>query len=284
MGRSNKTKTQETTIRYRLPSFAPPELRDEDALYPNQWFANKFPDAAKHYGPAFMEGRYQDADGITRIVPEYLNTDFFAAALGGDRRLGNQIVFYRPENTFYFFDPAIDAFSPVSEAKLRLLLSNYLIRCAQDMSCLVDIGNLVVKFREDSVLTSVINRAKAVLCADEQFFSRATGHKRIVRGQLVDPNAEPVYKVFVKQALKPESEAMLTVSDCFMQYDQFCRAKGLNALDRSEFKKVVAEVIREEFGFGLRHDIRAANGRQNDGWRGLNFRFGSSGETLHSRS
>ena len=264
--RSRQAIAPACAIRLKFPSYSSPELRNARAQSPNEWFAAEFPTAANHFGAAFVEARYEDGDGFTRITPTFLNIDFFAAAVGGDIALGQQIIYFAPEETFYLWDNDQEAFVPIRPAKLELIPSNYLIRCAQDMPPPVDIENLVDKFRRKQSLQHIADRAKAVLDVDDQFFSR---HKRFLRGKIIDPNAEPIYRAFVKQALKPKPEAMLTVSDCFTQYDEFCRAQGLNTLERSEFKKLVAEVIRKEFGAKLRHDIRNGNGRQNDGWKGI---------------
>jgi hypothetical protein len=35
---------------------------------------------------------------------------------------------------------------------------------------------------------------------------------------------------------------------------------------RQEFKGLVADVIREEFNLGLRHDVPGENGKQRHGW------------------
>jgi hypothetical protein len=242
---------------------------------PNGWFASKFPDAAAKYGTAFLETKYQDEELLMRTIPEVLNEDFFAATLGGDRRMGHHVVYYRPENTFYFYDYREDAYYPTTEAKLQMLVSNYLVRCAQDMGSLVDICNLMVEFRKQRILQSVVDKAKALLAADKQFFSKDTGNKRIVRGEILDPSQEPLPKVFVFHALAPEPGAAVTVTDCFQQYRQFCRSKGLNALERAEFKTIVAEVIREEFDLKLRHDVPGLNGKAQEGWKGLNLRFGT---------
>ena len=40
---------------------------------PNRWFCSKFPDAAKSYGPAFLEAREEAADGLIRLIPAHLN-------------------------------------------------------------------------------------------------------------------------------------------------------------------------------------------------------------------
>jgi hypothetical protein len=136
-------KSYETPLRLRMPG------GEEFTNDPNKWFADKFPEQVVQYGAAFMEGTWTDADGLTRLIPVHMNDDFFAVALGGDKSSGHQVVWFPQEETFYFFDYRVDAFCPTTEEKLKLLLSNYLIRCSQDCGCLVDISNLVVKFRQD---------------------------------------------------------------------------------------------------------------------------------------
>jgi hypothetical protein len=41
----------------------------------------------------------------------------------------------------------------------------------------------------------------------------------------------------------------------------------LNALERAEFNKILAEVILEEFESKLRHDIPGANGEAKESWK-----------------
>jgi hypothetical protein len=273
------TAPQERT-RLRMPLYCDSSTACDNVNDPNGWFAAKFPDAAAKYGAAFLETKYQDEELLVRTIPVMLNEDFFASSLGGDRRLGHHVVYYRPENTFYFYDYREDAYCPTTEAKLQMLVSNYLVRCAQDMGSLVDISNLMVEFRKTRILQSIVDKAKALLAADDQFFSKNTGNKRIIRGEIVDPNQEPLPKIFVFQALALHPDAAVTVTDCFQQYRQFCRSKGLNALERSEFKTIVAEVIREEFDLKLRHDVPGLNGKAQEGWKGLNLRFGTPIEEI----
>ena len=40
----------------------------------------------------------------------------------------------------------------------------------------------------------------------------------------------------------------------------------MQPLTRQEFKGLVAEVIREEFNLGLRHDVLGDNGKHRHGW------------------
>ena len=43
----------------------------------------------------------------------------------------------------------------------------------------------------------------------------------------------------------------------------------MQPLSRQEFKGLVAEVIREEFNLGLRHEVPGEDGKQRHGWFGV---------------
>ena len=153
--------------------------------------------------------------------------------------------------------------------KLKLLLSNYLVRCSQDCGWLVDITNLVVKFRQDGVLQRIVDKAKAVLEADRLFFQGKDGQRRYIDGKYIEPNEEPSYRVFVKKAIVREPKATVSLQDAFHRYFEFCRDHQMQPLTRQEFKGMVAEVIREELNLGLRHDVPGENGKQRHGWFGV---------------
>ena len=93
---------------------------------------------------------------------------------------------------------------PHDGEKLKLLLSNYLIRCSQECGWSVDITNLVVKFRQDDVLQRIVDKAKAMLEADRLFFQGKDGQRRFIDGKYIEPNEEPSYRVFVKKAIVRE--------------------------------------------------------------------------------
>ena len=137
----------------------------------------------------------------------------------------------------------------------------------------MDITNLVVRFREDSCLQSIISKSKAALQTERCFFEGKHGKRRYVDGKYIDPNEEPSYEQFVKKAIVREPEAKLTVGDAFHRYYQFCRDNQMKPLTRSEFKQLVAEVIREQFKLGLRHDVPGEGGKHNHGWYGIDCRM-----------
>jgi hypothetical protein len=271
MAKSNTKQivVQQSQLRFRMPRVCGSANDVETTIDPNKWFADKFPEQAQQYGAAFLEGTWTDSDGLKRFIPAYLNEDFFAALLQGDKRLGHHIVYFAPEDTFYFFDYRVDAYCPTTEEKLKLLLSNYLVRCSQECGALVDITNLVVKFRKDDVLESIIAKAKAVLEADRLFFQGNDGQRRYVDGKYIEPNEKPSYQLFVKKTIVREPEGKVTVADAFHRYYEFCKLQGQQPLTRQEFKHLVAEMIREQFNIGLRHDVLTESGKQSHGWYGV---------------
>lgn len=259
-------------IRYRLPN----KQTDDSAPF-NAWFKQKFPEALEQFGPGFMEGRYEDSDGYTHYIPSALNEDAWAAALSGRGELGLRLVYFPPEDTLYFFDPSVaegGAFVPTSVEKVMVLLSNQLMRCAEACPPIVDIENLVVKFRQPAALRSVAEKAKVILATSDTFFSGDKGERRMVKGRVVEANAEPTYVQFVKKAIVRRPEAKLTVSDAFSRYHRFCEDSGETPLTRAEFKALMVDAIREAFSLGLRHDVRDSTGKANHGWVGIDCRLG----------
>jgi hypothetical protein len=163
----------------------------------------------------------------------------------------------------------VDAFCPTTEEKLKLLVSNFLIRCSQECNPLADITNLVVRIRQDESLERIVEKAKAVLEADRLFFEGKDGTRRFIDGKFIEPNEEPSYQLFVKRAIVKEPAGKVTVADAFHRYYEFCKSQGQQPLTRQEFKHLVAEVIREQFNVGLRHDVPTASGKQGHGWFGV---------------
>jgi hypothetical protein len=197
-----------------------------------------------------------------------VNEDFFAAVVGGDKGLGHQVIFYQPELSWFFFDPAAEKYLPTSEGKLRLFISNVMMMCAEAMNQrFVDVEPLFGgAFRSDKGLKAVIGRAEAMHAAGEDFFK----DEKNVRFDA--PATDIVPRLFVKEVLTEEPQGVLTVGDAFANHLSFSKIRGLTPLQRREFKSLIAEVIREEFGVGLRHDLRSEDGRSSQGWSGLGIR------------
>ena len=98
----------------------------------------------------------------------------------------------------------------------------------------------------------------------------ANGKRRYIDGKYIETHEKPSYQLFVKRTIVKEPQAKITVGDAFHRYYQFCRDNQMQPLTRPEFKDSVAEVIREEFNLGLRHDVLDERGKQQHGWVGIN--------------
>jgi hypothetical protein len=264
---------KEQYLRYKMPSFESFNLESDNVQDPNLWFAKLFPESAKLHGPGFLQGTYEDSNGLRRFIPIAINEDSWAHAIGGDRRLCHEVVWYSPEETWYFYDPKYDAFVPTTTEKMEALLSFYLLKCSQEMGSLVEIRPLVTTFRKSETLARVLSRAKALLLASGGYFEGKNGYRRMVNGQIIEPEQQPNYEIFVKQGIIKDPTTNLSVADAFHKYFVFCKQIGQQPLTRQEFKHLVAEVIRENFKVGLRHDIRGPDGKQGHGWLGLNCRL-----------
>lgn len=263
-------------LKVRLPKFTRRDLERENANDPNLWFAKMFPASAEAHGPAFLQATFDDNSGLTHFHALELNIDFFAHALGGDRAMGHRVVFYEPEECWYFNDPRIGCFCPTTEQKLEALISSYLVRCAQDAGSLVDIRRIFSEFRRPETLKGIITRAKSLLLADGSFFQGAKGQKRMIGGKIIDPLAAPAYVQFVKTAIVREPEAKLTVASAFHQYFAWCKEHGEPPLTRADFKELASEVIRAEYRLGIRHDLLDERGKAQHGWLGIACRLGHS--------
>jgi hypothetical protein len=245
------------------------DFRTEDApSTPSEWFARKFPSQAEEFGAPLLEGRYLELDQSFRTKPVALNEDFFAAILGGDKTLGHRVVYYLPEEEFYFYDHRHDCFLATTEDKLKFVLSQYLIRCGEEMGAGVDVKDLF-DLRSDKVLGTVIRKARSLLAAEESFFGLESGNTRIkgpeFHGKIV--------KVFTREAIVPSPSQVLTVTECYEVFGQFCQDRGMKRMKRSAFTHLMADMVRDEYNVNVRNDIMGKNNRYQQGWKGLSARM-----------
>jgi hypothetical protein len=234
---------------------------------PSEWLGKRFPSVQERFGPAFLESIYLDDAGYKRITPISMNEDFIAGALGGDEALKHKVVFFKPESTFYFFDPRTQLFGPTSDEKLKLLASQLLVKCAQSMPASVDIEPLFIEFRTDESLRNVVKKAKALLAADASFFSPQSPYTRAEGPE----THERLARMFIRNSIKPEPMKTLTVRECFELFCAFCKASGIQPVERRFFTPMVEDLVREEFSLNLRKDVLGDNQRMQRGWKGLSI-------------
>lgn len=234
---------------------------------PSQWFGAKFPVAFRNFGTPFLEAVEHGIDFEFRRVVE-MNADFFAAALGGDERLGHRVVFYRPEGCFYFKDHD-GTFYPTDELKLATLLSALLLRCAEEMPATVDRRCLFVDFRKESKLNEVVRKARCILAVDATFFAADSIHRRVEGVETIDRTARNFVGSNINVATPAEQ---LTVAELIAGFLEYCNANKLQLDAPRQAKRFIVEAVNEHYGVRLRHDLAAGGKKCARGWKGLAFR------------
>ena len=233
----------------------------------NQWFARRFPTEAYRYGPAFFsESLTKDPFQQTKFRSALLNEDFFAAILAGEQGLGHRIV-YEEDAGFWFHDPRGDLYRLASVLKMELLLSNYLVKCAEAVGAEVDQATLVADYRESHLIKRIVEKSKAVLEVDSEFFASKHGNSRILNGRVRAPSLFKAPEKFVLSAFQPEEGSSVMVTEAYQEFLCYCQLGNLQNVEFKEFKRIARELILERYQLGFRHDLRTAEGRQTHGWK-----------------
>ena len=234
----------------------------QERLTPSSWFSKRFP-GQQQFGSPFLESETVNLNGLTRINPIAINEDFFAAILGGNEHLKHKVIYLVPEKMFLFLDVRAGCYIETTEEKLKLLLSQLLLRCAQEMPPNIDIQNLFLEFRQEKVLNSIVRKAKAILAANENYFKTSNFPRRPKRH-------EELAISFTRTAIEYYPSQILTVNECYESFSLFCLSKGAEPITRHDFNGMMRRVVKREFKLGLRHDlIPEHQTRQTKGWKGL---------------
>lgn len=256
-----------STIELNLPR--PKTWGDDQAPIkpktPALWFADKFPDQVKQFGSPFLEMRETNCNGFALVTPIAPNIDFFAAMLGGDSGLGHSIVYFEPEMQFYYREPVLQLYKPVSPEKLQNYYRAMLIRCAQELNNETSKINLVGEFRSDKIAKAVVNRAKSVLAADHTFFSATSPNQRIKGIELWERLAIK----FVETMLEPRPGACLTVTQAYQLFCELAQQRNLLPLPRVRFKEMMSDLMRDRFNICMRRDVLNEVQKQQEGWKGI---------------
>lgn len=232
---------------------------------PSEWFARRFSAEVKRWGCPFLEAVVEDVETGRKLVSAVsMNNSFFAATLS-DSQLGHSVVYYEPDQQWWFLDPRDSLYHPTSEAKLMTLLSALLLKCAEEMPGGVDKINLFVKFRAEDQLKAVVKQARSLLAADSTFFSIDSTNRR---------NEGPeehgrIARQFVGRLIKPQAGQLLSIGDCYDGFSGYCKNNGVEPVARKLFRRMIVEIIKEEFEVGFRSDLKDTEGRYLRGWKGL---------------
>ena len=248
---------------------------------PCSWFGSLFPEIQERFGRAFFEETVVGLNGSPLVRASVINEDFFAAMLGGEKRLGHRMV-HLPGEGFLYHDPKVNAFAITSDQKVEILLSNYLIKCAETMGRNVDSKMLVKDHRRPSVLAGIVNRAKTVLEADLHFFGGINGARRHAHGIIIQPTAISAPEDFIHHAFTRSEGGSVVVGEAYQEFLRYCQMGNLTRVEFTEFKRVAKELVLEKFQLGLRHDIRTPEGRQTHGWKHIRLLPDPSGQAIEA--
>ena len=232
----------------------------------SDWFCQMFPVQVRVFGSPFLEQHHGNAQGDTNITPLVPNIDCLAACLGGDDRLGHRVIYYSSELQFYFYDPRDQMYHATTAEKMGNLLRALLARCAADIKGDAHLVNVFHAFRTDVVIKSVVNRSKSILAASPDFFSIKSPYQRVEGPEL----HQRLAMVFAEQMLQASPDSILTVGQTFSLFNQFAKTRNMPAIRRSDFKSLMAGVIRDAYDLGVRNDLmNAETQKQQCGWLGL---------------
>jgi hypothetical protein len=78
-------------------------------------------------------------------------------------------------------------------------------------------------------------------------------------------------RVFIRKAIKPEPQKMLTVRECFELFCEFYKASWIAPVERRFFTPLVEDLVREHFSLNLRNDVLGANQRMQRGGKVCRF-------------
>ena len=236
---------------------------------PSEWFSKRWPQQADTYGTPFLEAKFLDGNLEQHVNPIALNEIFFASILAGDESLGHKVVYYTPDEEFYFKDPRDGGiFKPTTEDKLKTLLSLYILECAEQLTDATPKLNLFVRFRKDQELQDVVNKAKSLLAVNKSFFGADSLNIRTGGAE----EKEKVAKTFINLVIELNPQKSLTVTDSYNAFREFCVKNGLLLVERRHFEDLVGDIIGQQYGLGLRNDLLNGSGRQQRGWRGIGMR------------
>lgn len=252
---------------------------DTDHLEPgNLWFYLKWPALYRLAGWALVEkserARMADFDAANQFVhirATAINPLFFASLLGHDHGLGHRVIYYLPESRFYFYDPRYQCFSPTNEEKIRLVIRNWLSKCASEMPATYRPESLTCTLTRDRSLQQVIDCAKSLLSADETFLE---GDVLKTATYPKQPEPENINKlqVFVNECLETDPDECLTYKSVVQALSKFCENRFQEPAPHFNFGSDIAPLVERRFNLTRRNDIPGDNGKSHRGWKGLKLR------------
>jgi hypothetical protein len=241
----------------------------------NHYFERTQPALVQERGFPFLSVLEESRDvNSDRPYHEYvvsINFIFFAAFLGGDRRFNHDVVYYSPENRFYFYDPFVGCYFPTTRKKLLLGLTQIIQRLIWGLE-LREVTTILSYFRMEKTLQMILNQAEVILSVGYGFFEGANAKLRSVPENSAAKSFVSTLSLFVSQEIAEEDGAILTISDCLAAFEAFATDDGDQLLSNKQWKGELFAKIKTICGKGLRNDLILPDGRNAKGWKGLKLR------------
>ncbi len=131
----------------------------------------------------------------------------------------------------------VDAFCPTTDKKVEVLLSNYLVKCAENMRGNVDASVLIKDHRRAQVRSAFVKRVRTVLEADPRFFKGVDAPRRFLHGRTVQPALSASPEDFVHRAFVPLQGPSVFVSEAYQGFLRHCQMENLARVEFTEFKR-----------------------------------------------
>ena len=212
------------------------------------WWVDKFPQSARVYG-----------EPVHWNEP---NLDFLASALG---ELPFGIVFYSPEDRFYFRDYIFEsAYRPTEDEKLVVLAKKLVTE---------SVAGTTRSFRETSRTLFLsagewVERAKSILVVEDNFFTGDGGRRRWIEGRYVEPVDLPTVSLFAESRIVHGKGHVLPFNEAYHLYYAYCREMGFPPVRKMLFKEIFSSEAKRRWKVGLRNDLKV-DGKSQQGWGGL---------------
>ena len=139
---------------------------------PNEWMALNFPAIYQRYGSAFSLQTY-DRDGLPCYEVRDLNDEFFAAVLGQPE---TPAVYHSEIKQWFRYSIATGIYEKVTDDQLIEPLSSYIHQCYTYVLSSLASDRLDTDLRSLKRLQKVLNRARSIYVADDEFFKIPDGY------------------------------------------------------------------------------------------------------------
>jgi hypothetical protein len=251
----------------------------QNQLHPvgaNYYFEQTQPRLVEQYGLPFITTQTEPYNPLIYGRPRQehivdVNTHFFAAFLGGDKRFQHSVVFYLPENRYYYYDPFSNCYYPTTAKKLLMGLSQIIINNSWGMK-VDEAQRMVSMFQIDSILNEILTNAEVLLVVEQNFFEGPDAQVRFVMNDIQVKTLGSTLKSFVEEKVEENDASILTIAECMTGLGIYAKESVAGLPGAKDVKEMLQSKVREIYSKGLRNDLVQPDKTCVTGWKGLRLR------------